>query len=40
MADTIAILREQTEALMKTQEITEILQSTVESSIALKAMTR
>ena len=40
MADTVAILREQTEALMKTQEMTEIIQSTIESSIALKAMTR
>lgn len=40
MADTVAILREQTEALMSTTEYNEIIQSTVENSIALQAMTR
>lgn len=40
MADTVAILREQTKALIKPEEINEILQSTVESSAALRMMTR
>lgn len=40
MADTVAILREQTEALMSTKEYGEIIQSAVESSVALRAMTR
>lgn len=40
MAETVAILREQTEALMSTKEYSEIIQSAVENSIALRAMTR
>lgn len=38
--DTVAILREQTQALIKTEEINEIIQSTVENSVALRMMTR
>lgn len=40
MAETVAILREQTQALTRTQQMEEIIQSTIENSIALKAMTR
>lgn len=40
MADTVAILREQAQALIRPEEINEILQSTVESSVALRMMTR
>lgn len=38
--NTVAILREQTQALIKTEEINEIIQSTVENSVALRMMTR
>ncbi len=40
MPDTTAILREQAQALIKPEEINEILQSTVENSVALRMMTR
>lgn len=40
MADTKVILREATEALTRTQQLEEIIQSTVESSAALRVMTR
>lgn len=40
MADTVAILREQTQALIGTEEINQIIQSTVENSVALRMMTR
>lgn len=38
--NTVAILREQTDALMRTQELGEIIQSMTENSVALQAMTR
>lgn len=40
MADVVAILREQTKALIGTEEINKIIQSTVENSVALRMMTR
>ena len=38
--NTVAILREQTQALIGTEEINKIIQSTVENSVALRMMTR
>ena len=38
--ETVAILREQTQALIGTEEINKIIQSTVENSVALRMMTR
>lgn len=38
--NTAAILREQTQALIGTEEINKIIQSTVENSVALRMMTR
>lgn len=40
MPDTVAILREQTKALIGTEEIDQIVQSVTENSVALKMMTR